>query len=202
MSEYRRCRHDGKISAMTEIVSEAKSRIRAEVLAKRSQALAADTASDLTNQLMTLCRQLGAKTVGIYLSFGSEPKTDPFVIAAKSAGLSLYAPRTGQGSTMEFAHLEGPTESSEQGFLQPIGEVIEPDQLDLIIAPALSVDGFGNRLGRGGGFFDRYLENFEGTVAAVVYQHELVPQLPSEAHDRSVQFAVTPAGIQALNSKR
>lgn len=187
---------------MTEIVSEAKSRIRAAVLAERSQVLALETASGFSNQLMSLCGQLGAQSVGIYLSFGSEPKTDLFIVAAKAAGISLYAPRTGASSTMDFARLEGPTEPTEHGFLQPVGEVIEPDQLDLIIAPALSVDSLGNRLGRGGGFFDRYLDKFEGAVAAVVYAHELVPLLPSEAHDRPVQFAITQAGIFSLTPKR
>jgi 5-formyltetrahydrofolate cyclo-ligase len=103
---------------------------------------------------------------------------------------------------MDFARLEGTTESSELGFMQPIGEVIEPDELDLIIAPALSVDAFGNRLGRGGGFFDRYLDNFEGPVAAVVYEHEFVPELPSESHDRPVQYAVNPTGILVLSPER
>jgi 5-formyltetrahydrofolate cyclo-ligase len=86
--------------------------------------------------------------------------------------------------------------------LQPIGEIVEPDELDLIIAPALSVDSLGNRLGRGGGFFDRYLEQFNGPVAAVIYEHELVSDLPSEAHDKPVQYAVTPSRIQALRKSR
>ena len=187
---------------MTENVSEAKSRLRTQVLTKRSQALAFDTANDFGFQLISLCSQLGATSVGIYLSFGSEPVTDVFVISAKAAGITLSAPRTGPESTMEFAALEGATESSELGFLQPIGEVIEPEQLDLIIAPALSVDAFGNRLGRGGGFFDRYLEQFQGPVAAVIYEHELVPELPRELHDRPVQYAITPTGILALSPKR
>ena len=187
---------------MTENVSEAKSRLRTQVLAKRSQALATDTANDFGSQLLALCSKLGAKSVGIYLSFGSEPVTDVFVIAAKAAGIALFAPRTGTESTMEFAVLEGATVSSELGFLQPTGEAIEPERLDLIIAPALSVDALGNRLGRGGGFFDRYLEKFEGPVAAVVYEHELVTELPSQSHDRPVQYAITPTGILALSPKR
>ena len=187
---------------MTENVSEAKSRLRTQVLTKRSQALASETANEIGSQLLQLCEQLGARTVGIYLSFGSEPVTDVFVIGAKAGGITLFAPRTGPESTMDFARLEGATESSELGFLQPVGEVIEPAGLDLIIAPALSVDAFGNRLGRGGGFFDRYLDNFEGPVAAVVYEHELVAELPSESHDRPVQYAVSPTGILALSPKR
>ena len=110
---------------MTENVSEAKSRLRTQVLTKRSQALASDTANVIGSQLLKLCEQLGARTVGIYLSFGSEPVTDVFVIGAKAAGITLFAPRTGPESTMEFARLEGATESSELGFLQPVGEVIE-----------------------------------------------------------------------------
>jgi 5-formyltetrahydrofolate cyclo-ligase len=187
---------------MTENVAEAKSRLRTQVLTNRSQDLASSTANDFGSQLLSLCEQLGARNVGIYLSFGSEPVTDVFVIGAKSAGITLFAPRTGPESSMDFARIEGATESSELGFLQPVGEVIEPDGLDLIIAPALSVDAFGNRLGRGGGFFDRYLKKFEGPVAAAVYEHELVPELPHEVHDRPVQYAVTPTGIQALSPKR
>jgi 5-formyltetrahydrofolate cyclo-ligase len=187
---------------MTENVSEAKSRLRTQVLTKRSAVLASETANAIGSQLLKLCEQLGARTVGIYLSFGSEPVTDVFVISAKAAGITLFAPRTGPESSMEFARLEGATESNKLGFLQPVGDLIEADELDLIIAPALSVDAFGNRLGRGGGFFDRYLDNFEGPVAAVVYEHELVPELPSELHDRPVQFAVTATGILALSPKR
>lgn len=187
---------------MTEIVSEAKARLRTQVLSNRSAELASDTANQIGSQLLKLCSQLGAKSVGIYLSFGSEPATDAFVVAAKGAGITLSAPRTGPDSTMEFARLEGPTQSSELGFLQPIGEIVEPDELDLIIAPALSVDSLGNRLGRGGGFFDRYLEHFDGPVAAVVYEHELVSNLPTEGHDKQVQYAVTPSKIQALGQAR
>ena len=187
---------------MTEIVSEAKARLRTQVLTKRSAQLALETSSHIGTQLLKLCNQLGAKSVGIYLSFGSEPVTEAFVVAAKAAGIFLSAPRTGPDSSMEFARLEGQGQSSELGFLQPTGEVVEPDELDLIIAPALSVDSFGNRLGRGGGFFDRYLEKFDGPVAAVVYDTELVGQLPSEAHDKTVDYVVTPTRIQALSPKR
>jgi 5-formyltetrahydrofolate cyclo-ligase len=187
---------------MTEIVSEAKAKLRTQVLSNRSAKMASETAGQIGTQLLKLCSQLGAKSVGIYLSFGSEPVTDAFVVAAKAAGISLSAPRTGTDSSMEFARLEGPTKSSELGFLQPVGEIVEPDELDLIIAPALSVDLSGNRLGRGGGFFDRYLEQFDGPVAGVVYENELVPELPSEPHDKPVQYAVTPSKIQPLTSKQ
>lgn len=187
---------------MTENVADLKARLRTSTLSGRSAALAFETAERFGKLLLELCGQVGARTIGIYLSFGSEPATDVFVLKAKTAGLVLAAPRTGPEYSMEFGLLEGPTASSALGFLQPVGEVVEPQEIDLIIAPALAVDEIGTRLGRGGGFFDRYLEEFQGPVAAVVYEKEFVPELPVEAHDRPVSFVVTEVGIQALPLKR
>jgi len=103
---------------------------------------------------------------------------------------------------MEFGLLEGPTSESALGFLQPVGDVVEPQEIDLIIAPALSVDQAGVRLGRGGGFFDRYLEDFNGPVAAVVFEHEFVSELPAEPHDASVGFVVTESEFLELPLRR
>jgi 5-formyltetrahydrofolate cyclo-ligase len=183
---------------MTENVSEVKARLRTNILSSRDTSLSEKTAEQFGKLLIALCQAIEAKTIGIYLSFGSEPATDIFVQRAKSAGLSLAAPRTGPEYSMEFGFLEGPTKSSSLGFLQPVGEVVDPSELDLVIAPALSVDRHGTRLGRGGGFFDRYLEEFRGPVAAVVFDAEFVSKLPVEPHDKPVNFAVTQSGIHEL----
>jgi 5-formyltetrahydrofolate cyclo-ligase len=187
---------------MTVNVAEAKAALRKQVLSKRSNDQAAELAESFGKRLLQLSLELEAKTVGVYLSFGSEPATDTFVVLAKSNGIQLAAPRTGPESSMEFGLLEGPSSSSPLGFLQPVGDVIEPGELDLIIAPALSIDRGGNRLGRGGGFFDRYLDEYEGTVAAVVYDSEFVSELPVESHDKPVQYVITESQIQKLPATR
>lgn len=187
---------------MSDNLAEVKARLRLQILNDRSTQLAEQTSVDFGLQMLKLCKQLSAKSVGIYLSFGSEPATDYFVANSKAAGLTLAAPRTGDDSSMEFGLLEGPTEKSSLGFLQPIGEVIEVDQMDLIIAPALAVDHLGNRLGRGAGFFDRYLKNFLGPVAAVIYPTEFVESLPAESHDRPVQYAITHSQIHPIIKAR
>ncbi|CAB4631225.1 unannotated protein [freshwater metagenome] len=187
---------------MTENVTDLKARLRASALSHRSSALAKETAGAFGKMLLALCEQVDARRVGVYLSFGSEPATDIFVMQAKAAGLFLAAPRIGSESSMEFLNLEGPLESTALGFLQPMGEAVDHNELDLIIAPALSVDQQGIRLGRGGGFFDRYLADFSGSVAAVVYDTEFVSDLPDEPHDRAVDFAVTQSRILKLHSTR
>jgi 5-formyltetrahydrofolate cyclo-ligase len=187
---------------MTENVADLKARLRTNALSNRSSSFASETAERFGKLLMELCGLVGARTIGVYLSFGSEPATDLFILKAKTAGLLLAAPRTGPEASMEFGLLEGPTASSALGFLQPVGDVVEHNEIDLIIAPALSVDQFGTRLGRGGGFFDRYLEEFQGPVAAVVYGNEFVTELPIEPHDRPVSFAVTEDRIKQLPLER
>jgi 5-formyltetrahydrofolate cyclo-ligase len=187
---------------MTDNVADIKANLRNQVLSGRTVEMSELTAEAIGDQLMNLCRNLNARTVGTYLSFGSEPATDAFVVKAVSTGITLASPRTGPDSTMEFGLLEGPTTLNQLGFLQPVGEIVEPEDIDLIIAPALSVDFSGARLGRGGGFFDRYLEEFTGPVAAVVYETELVDSLPTQDHDKAVSFVVTPARILELPAKR
>jgi 5-formyltetrahydrofolate cyclo-ligase len=55
----------------------------------------------------------------------------------------------------------------------------------------LAIDYQGQRLGRGAGYFDRYLENYKGLTVGLVYDAEFLPKVPSMAHDRPVSQVVT-----------
>jgi 5-formyltetrahydrofolate cyclo-ligase len=70
----------------------------------------------------------------------------------------------------------------------------------LVLVPAFAVDPAGRRLGRGGGSYDRALTRLRpGTpVAALLYEDELVPEVPVEAWDVPVSAVVTPAGWRNL----
>ena len=67
----------------------------------------------------------------------------------------------------------------------------------LVIVPALAVDVRGMRLGRGGGSYDRVLARLApGTpVVALLYDDEVLADVPAEAHDRRVSIAVTPSRV-------
>jgi 5-formyltetrahydrofolate cyclo-ligase len=69
-------------------------------------------------------------------------------------------------------------------------------QVDAVLVPALGVDRRGVRLGRGGGSYDRALRRVPGgvPVAALVYQDELVDELPADPWDVRVTSVVTPVG--------
>jgi 5-formyltetrahydrofolate cyclo-ligase len=88
-------------------------------------------------------------------------------------------------------------------MLQPTEPVRGPATVaraDIVIVPALAVDAAGNRLGRGGGSYDRALARVGGQVPtiALLYDGELRPSVPAEPHDRPVRAVASPQGIAWL----
>jgi 5-formyltetrahydrofolate cyclo-ligase len=92
---------------------------------------------------------------------------------------------------MVMAVLESETKPSELGFREPTGKVVESKDLELIVIPALAIDHKGQRLGRGAGYFDRFLEQYQGRTVGLVYDAEFLPEVPSETHDLPVSLVVT-----------
>jgi 5-formyltetrahydrofolate cyclo-ligase len=96
------------------------------------------------------------------------------------------------------AHGGGPLVPAGRGPREPSGPRLGVDAVTtaaLVVVPAVAVDRRGLRLGRGGGSYDRALARATGRVVAVLYDGEIVPEVPAEAHDRPVHAAVTPTGV-------
>ena len=62
---------------------------------------------------------------------------------------------------------------------------------DLLVVPGLGFSESGKRLGRGGGFYDRYLSSFNGTVVGICYEGQLLKGVPVEPHDCLVSYVIT-----------
>ncbi len=96
------------------------------------------------------------------------------------------------------------TEISRFGVLQPPKNTpeISLSQMDAILLPALAFDVYGSRLGYGGGFYDRLLPEFKGLRLGVIWQGLVVPKLPHELHDCTVQGLATEQGVFYINSSQ
>ncbi len=85
----------------------------------------------------------------------------------------------------------------------PLPAAENPPTIDLILVPALALDRAGNRLGRGGGFYDRFLAlNPAPPTIAVCFDAQLLPPhaaLPAEPHDIPVRTVVTESGLLSIN---
>ena len=72
-----------------------------------------------------------------------------------------------------------------------------PQDIDLIVAPALAIDRHGRRLGRGGGYYDKFLAQpaLRATICAFVFAEQLLDDLPHLPHDQPVDMVVTDAEV-------
>jgi len=84
------------------------------------------------------------------------------------------------------------------GILSPHEDELEldPDLIDMILVPAMTYDREGYRIGRGGGYYDRYLRKTDAITVGLAREQLLVPKVPREAHDMPVKRLVTEKGIR------
>jgi 5-formyltetrahydrofolate cyclo-ligase len=83
------------------------------------------------------------------------------------------------------------------GMAEPAPNLLQvsPAEIELVLAPGLAFDRSGWRLGYGGGFFDRFLQNFKGTSVGVVFQALLLESVPHGEYDIPMNWLVTENGL-------
>jgi 5-formyltetrahydrofolate cyclo-ligase len=149
-----------------------------------------------------------AGTVAAYYSVGTEPDTHGLIFALWKRGSYVVLPVLLPDGDLDWASYEGPDSLAPgpRGLLQPVEPVRGPGTVaraDVVLVPALAIDVSGNRLGRGGGSYDRALARVGGQVPTIglIYDGELIPGVPAEPHDRAVRAVARPsAGITWLLS--
>ena len=67
---------------------------------------------------------------------------------------------------------------------------ISKDQIDLMIVPIVAYDCFNNRLGYGGGYYDRYLSDYKGKIIGLAFSFQKVPLLPVEPFDLPISTII------------
>jgi len=131
--------------------------------------------------------------VAAYLSIGTEPGTGPLLAALE--GQDVLLPVLLPDGDLDWALAGDGLAAGPHGLLEPCGPRLGRDAVGgctTVVVPALAVDRAGNRLGRGGGSYDRALARTTGWVVALLHDGESVTALPVEEHDRPVASFVTP----------
>jgi 5-formyltetrahydrofolate cyclo-ligase len=133
----------------------------------------------------------------LYLPFGSEVDTQPIAEAAERDAKRVVAPDPCHVTRQMRAIVCDPSNDDlfllTHGLRTPLGETWDVESVDLIVVPALGFDRTGHRLGRGGGFYDRFLarEEIRAVTVGLGFAEQIVPALPIEPTDHPVQVIVT-----------
>jgi 5-formyltetrahydrofolate cyclo-ligase len=143
----------------------------------------------LANQLFLDEHWKTANTIGVTVSRFPEADTYQIIRKAWEQGKTVVIPKClPKTKEMVFRTLTAfdQLETVYYGLLEPIEAVTaekDPENIDLIIVPGLAFTPDGYRLGFGGGYYDRYLQKFNGATLSLAFPAQLVPELPVEDHD-------------------
>jgi 5-formyltetrahydrofolate cyclo-ligase len=168
---------------------------------RRSLVDVGDAARTITEHVLATREVRRAATVAAYVSIGTEPGTTALLEGLTGLGKRVIVPVVLPDLDLDWSVYRGPTSltPARMGLLEPVGPRLGVDAIataDLVLVPGLAVSNSGDRMGRGGGCYDRALARVPvGTpVWVLLYDDEVGLDVPVEPHDRRVSGAVTPSG--------
>jgi 5-formyltetrahydrofolate cyclo-ligase len=178
-----------------------KSALRERFAARRLARSAAERNAAAAAVTTALLRGLGgARTIAAFAPEDTEPGHGRLPAAFTQLGARILLPVVVAGEPqLRWAVDTGRLAPGRFGLMEPVGPRLGPTAVgtaDVVVVPAVAIARDGIRLGRGGGYYDRALGHARpgAVLVAVVFDDELVDELPSEPHDRRVTAVVTPSG--------
>lgn len=157
-----------------------------------------------------------AEKIAVFFSADGELPTDELIYSLWQAGKQVFMPKILVGNKMEFVRYTDSSvlQPNKFGILEPEVDsvlqpdlVVEPKDLDLVLMPLVGFDLQGNRIGMGGGFYDRTFafklaENLEQPVL-VGWAHglQLVENLSTNAWDVRLDAVITEQGLLEFEAK-
>lgn len=147
----------------------------------------------ITQQALALIEERNAQHIALYISFDGEISTDKLIKILWAQGKQVYLPVLHPFNPNHLLFLrylpDTPMLKNKFGILEPklnVQNVLPLDELDILFTPLVAFDKQGNRLGMGGGFYDRTLQNWQNASfipVGLAHQCQQVEQLPTEAWD-------------------
>jgi 5-formyltetrahydrofolate cyclo-ligase len=170
-------------------------------LARLSQSECSDFSWRIRERLIALPEVVASASVMAYLPMEDEVDTRRFLSDLLALGKRVYVPRTHVAerrmTPIRLTTLEALVEG-EYGVAEPrSNESCAPEEIDFILVPARAFDLKGNRLGRGAGFYDRFMasEAFRAVRCGASFSCQVLDAVPCEGHDLPVQILVTEEGV-------
>lgn len=175
-----------------------KATLRKEIIKKRKEM----NKEDAARKSEIICRKIiasgeykAADNILAYISVQNEVMLNSLIEDAQKSNKTIWLPRV-VGDDMEFIKYTSgaPLQKNRYGILEPSGdEKIVPDEETLIIMPGVAFSIKNDRIGFGGGYYDRFLSvnNKCKNIIAVAYEFQICDFVPSEAHDIKPHILIT-----------
>lgn len=183
---------------------------KAAIRRQLRQILAEITPADRHHKSISACALIGsspefaaARVIMLYLSMDTEVDTAPLALRAWQAGKMVVVSKVSWSQRrmlpVEITSLQTGMTTTGPGVREPIeGKPVPIDLIDLVIVPGLGFTPDGYRIGRGMGFYDRFLaqSEFIGLSCGLAFEEQIVDELPTLDHDIPLSMLVTNRGIR------
>jgi 5-formyltetrahydrofolate cyclo-ligase len=144
-----------------------------------------------------------ARIVMLYLTAAEELDTTPLALRCWQSGKTVVVPKVSWDQRrmlpVEITSLQTRMTTTGPGVREPVsGQPMPVNLLDLVIVPGLGFTDDGHRIGRGMGFYDRFLAqpDFIGVSCGLGFEDQIVPELPVLDHDIPLSMLCTDRGIR------
>lgn len=147
----------------------------------------------LLNQLFESKEWLEAKVVATTLPMRHELNTKKIITQGLQEGKVMLVPKTQSDKTMTFHYFDynEPVRQTSFGVYEPLNnEVYSSTCIDLIIVPGVAFTLSGDRLGYGGGYYDRYLVDYHGITVSLAFKEQVVSFIPMDDTDKKVRRVI------------
>lgn len=177
-------------------MSELKDRLRKEIKLKSDIENRSEKERLIAGRLLQSKIFLEADNVFIYAALKSELSADEIALEAEKLGKKTAFPFCeDKNGKMEFYFTElRNLREGMYGIREPdkfISEKAEFTEKSLCIVPGLAFGIKGERLGKGKGYYDRFLSEFTGTTAGLSFEERISDSIPMEKHDIKIDYLVT-----------
>jgi len=150
---------------------------------------------------------VASRVVMLYLSTPFEVDTAPLALRAWQAGKTVVVPKVSWDQRrmlpVEISSLHDQMTSTGPGIREPVtGHPMPVEFIDLVIVPGLGFTNNGFRIGRGMGFYDRFLaqSDFVGLSCGLAFEEQMLEQLPLLDHDIPLSMLATDRGLRRFAS--
>lgn len=158
--------------------------------------------NEIFNKLKNTELYKNARNIFIYISFSNEINTINIIKKALEDKKDVFIPKIYKtNKSMKAIKLNSfdDLRKNSMGILEPIDDskYIEKENIDLIVVPGVVFDKDCNRIGYGGGYYDRYLKDiaYKNNKVVLAYDLQVIDKIESEEHDIKVDYIITNSKI-------
>ena len=166
---------------------------------RRKRAFSAEALREMSlfvcERLLSEDRLKDANTIMMYYPLGDEVDISPLIEKMANEGKRVLLPQVTGDTSMVLRHYTGKGDLTEGAFgiMEPCGELFTDYRaIDIAIIPGMAFDKNGNRLGRGKGYYDRFLPHLSPDIyiIGVCFPFQLLDEIPTEEHDKKVNIVI------------